>query len=149
MVKFVEDEALKPKLEKWRSRYTSANNDARKRNLDTAAEKKGRIQKIYDEVERAGIPLTAFKNEMKMLDHADKARGVRADVVAEDDRLATEAFDRLTVLAEEALPLFDKATISEIKSNAKKRPPEDDDEEDAEEDAKADAKSEGTGAALQ
>lgn len=125
MAKPIEDEALQPKLEKWRNRWVSAGNDAKKKNLDIAAEQKGRKKKIMEEVERAGIPLDAFKSEMTMLDHADKAKGVRADVVDGDDKLSLEAFDRLTVLSETALPLFDKATISEIKANAKKRPPED------------------------
>jgi hypothetical protein len=140
MAKPIEDEQLGPKLERWRNRWSSADNDAKKKNLDVAAEKKGRKSKILEEVERAGIPLDAFKAEMRMLDHADKAKGVRADVVEADDKLVLEAFDRLTVLAETPLPLFDTATKAEIKANAKKRPPEDKDDIDDTAEAEDDGK---------
>lgn len=125
----LEDEALEPKLEKMRERFVKIHADAKKANLEIGKEKKEKLSKLFKEVERTGVPLSAFKAEMTMLDHVDNAKGVRAKVVADDDTLKLEAFDRLTVLAKAGMPLFDSAEQKTIKANAKKRPPPDDDED--------------------
>lgn len=133
----LEDEALQPKLERWRERWTKADGEAKKANLEAGKVKKEKQAKIKSEAERAGIPVAAFIKEMTLLDHVDKAKGVREDVIADDDTLKLEAFDRLTVLSKSALPLFDAATVKEMKKNAAKRPPPEDEEDTAEKSEKA------------
>lgn len=121
MAKVIGDAELQAKVERWRKGWVKSDVDAKKQNLDVGAEKKARRDKIVAEVKNAGVPVKAFKQRMTALDHLDKAKGVRPDVVDDGDEAIINAYDRLTMLTPDDLPLFDAATKAAIKKNAAKR----------------------------
>lgn len=144
MAKALTDDALLKKLNKWRGTWVRSDSKAKAANLAAGAEKKKTRDGVLAEVKRAGIPVAAFKAEMTMLDHADKARTHRDKIVqkaerddaSEADQEVLLAFDRLTVLDESTLPLFEAATKAEIERNAKEAATPEDDEPTPEDDGK-------------
>jgi len=119
------DDDLKKKLAKWRSSWVSSDAEAKKANLEAGKIKKEARDRVVGEVESAGVSVKAFREKMVELDHLDKAMGKRGTI---EDTVVLQEFDRLTVLDESTLPLFDAATKAEIEKNA--RASVNDDEDD-------------------
>ena len=118
---------LKDRLQNWRDRYVSAANEAKRANLEAGSVKKDAHDSIFTQVENVGGKprLKAFKAAMTTLDHADKARGKREDVVAGDDADVQHAFDHLMIMFDPQLKLFDEETADRIEVSAANWPPED------------------------
>jgi len=143
-----EDEAaLKGKVTKLRGQWVSAENNAKKQNLDIAAEKKAKTDKVIDAVEKLGIPAKAWRNEMQLMDHTDAIVSKREELAEADNVDVLQHFDRLILMiAPDALPLFDAATKAAIKKSAAKAGAE---EEVEAEPPKAKDKDDGNGKVVQ
>jgi hypothetical protein len=117
---------LKTQLQSWRERYVSAVNEAKRANLEAGQVKKEALDSIFGKVEaEGGKPLLkAFKAAMTTLDHADKARGKREDVVDAEEATVLNAFDHLMILFDEQLSLFDDDVKIDMEANAGQWPPE-------------------------
>ncbi len=118
---------LKDRLQNWRDRYVSAANEAKRANLEAGSIKKEAHDSIFTQVENAGGKplLKAFKAAMTTLDHADKARGKREDVVDMDDPDTLAGFDKLMLLFDPQLSLFSDEVQDQIAASAENWPPED------------------------
>lgn len=118
-MKVLDADELAKKFERWRPRYVTAVNTAAQENRLTAKRKKEIIDKLKAEVDRAGEDVAAFAKGMLFLDHIDDAMNVRSDMIEAEDTDKLMAFDRQMTAYGAGLPLFDAATVKEMKANAK------------------------------
>lgn len=133
MAKELSPEEHKAQVGKLRDRWTKAEGEARKANLEAGKVKKEKTLGILTAAAKLGYKPKEFRKFMTTLNHADQAKGVREDVVAADDADFLNAYDKLMVTHGGALPLFETAEIKEMKANAvKPRSSDDEGDEEAE-----------------
>ncbi len=111
-------EEKKAQIEKLRDRWSRADGAAKKANLEAGAVKKEDQDKVLVAALKLGWSKATWKDSMTRMDHLDKAVTHREKVVATEDLDRLTEYDRLLMITEDVLPLFDNALVDEIDKSA-------------------------------
>ena len=102
------DQKGREKVVKLRQRWSRIVNDAKKSNLDTAADRKSKLDVLVEEFGRLGYPAKAARAQMKKFDALDRAKAIEAQLSQDNDEEVAEAFDKLSIALSSELPLFEE-----------------------------------------